>query len=352
MQNLKVKISPFIWGKDNTAKIMWRVNLALLPALLVGIVFFGPFAALIVGLCIATALVSEWVFNLLTGRKNTLVDGSAILTGLLLGLMLPPHVPLYIPVLGSVFAIVVIKMAFGGLGRNLLNPAIAGRVLVSLVWPREMSHWQKPFYYLKDAFVGIDATSEATVYAISGASPLELIANHADKIVAAGIKTPVEAMKYFEKNWDYMDLFLGNVFGSIGETSALALIVGALFLYVRKIIRLDLTLSFFAGVAFFGWMLGGLHFNLGLFGGDPLFHLLSGGVMLGGFFMITDMVTHPMTGKGRMVFGILCALLTMLIRMFTFFPEGLMFAILIMNLLTPLINRLFVVYPLGYKKGE
>ncbi len=351
MQKLNIKSSPFIIGSESTCKIMWTVNACLIPVFIAAIVFFGPLALLIMGISIATALLWEGIVNLIFKQQVSILDGSAFLTGLLIAFMMPPRVPLFIPVIASTFAILIIKMLFGGLGRNWLNPAIAGRVFVSLIWPKELSSlWQKPFYYLKETTQSLDALSKATHYPISGATPLELLVNHKDKIIGNGFTQPLQAMNYFEKNWDYLDMFVGNTSGSIGETSALLIILGAIYLFYKKIITFDITFSYLISFTFLSWMLGALPFKGSLFAGDPIFHLLSGGLMLGALFMATDFVTHPMTTGGRIVFGVGCSIITILFRLFTYFPEGVMFAILIMNLLTPLINKIFRVYPLGLNK--
>lgn len=241
-------------------------------------------------------------------RKNTVFDLSAVVTGMLLAMNLPVNVNLLIAVFGSVVAIVVVKQMFGGLGQNFVNPAIAARIVLLVSFPAQMTTWTAPLIYQN----GADAVSTAT--------PL---ANNAN-----GIST------------SYMDLFLGTTGGCLGETCAIALIIGGVYLIVKRIISPIIPLCFIGTVALFAVLVGQ----------DPLFHILSGGVIIGAFFMATDYTTSPITFKGKLIFGISCGVITMLIRLYANLPEGVSFSIILMNILTPLIERGTMPKPFGSVK--
>ncbi len=311
---LIVSVSPHVKSDVTTRGIMWTVNLALLPAFIFSIYFFGPRALIVTALCIVTALITEWAFQKMTERDITVSDGSAVLTGLLLGMNLPATAPFYIPIIGTIAAVVITKQLFGGLGYNIFNPALMGRAFVLLTWPRAMTTWMKP----DAAFTSFDA--------ISAATPLGILKEEglARLMVEFGDKANL-----------YTELFLGHRAGSIGETSVLALLIGACYLLYKRYITWHIPLSFIGTVAVMAWAFGGE----GWFNGDPLIHVLSGGLILGAFFMATDYVTVPSVRKGQIVFGIGCGLITMLIRLKGGYPEGVMFAILLMNCFTPMIDR-------------
>lgn len=313
--DLVVSVSPHVKSEETVSKIMWTVTLSLLPACMFGFYFFGPRAIMQVVVSIAVALASEWGYQKFTGKEPTLGDGSAFLTGLLLGMNLPATVPLYIPVIGTFVAVVITKQLFGGLGFNVFNPALIGRAFVLLTWPRAMTTWMKP----TAAFVGLDAVTTAT--------PLGILKEE-------GAAKLVEV--FGDKANLYTELFLGHRAGSIGETSALALLIGGAFLVYKRYISLHIPLSFIGTAAVMAWVLGGTD---GLMTGDPIVHILSGGLILGAFFMATDYVTAPSVKKGQIIFGIGCGFITMLIRLKGGYPEGVMFGILIMNCFAPLIDR-------------
>ncbi len=294
--------SPHVRSSETTSSIMRDVIIALLPATVLGIVFFGLSALLVVLLSVVSAIAAEAVLQLLMKKKVTISDGSAAVTGLLLALNLPPSVPLYIPVIGSVFAIAIVKQCFGGLGCNFINPALAARAFLMVSWPPQMTTWTMP----------VDAVSTAT--------PLAAL-----KVAGAGAPSP------------YLDMFLGNVGGCIGETSALALIIGGLYLIIRRVIDPRIPFVYIATVALFTWVAG----SEGLFSGDALYHILAGGLMLGAFFMATDYATSPMSGKGKVIFALGCGVLTSVIRLWGGYPEGVSYSILLMNLVVPLIDRAF-----------
>lgn len=293
---------------------MWTVNLALLPAFIMSVYYFGPQAAWVTGLCILAAVLSEHIYQVSLKKPTTIGDGSAFLTGLLLGLNLPPSVPFYIPIVGSFVAIIITKLLFGGLGYNVFNPALMGRAFLLISFPKLMTIWSEP----TAKFIAMDAKTAAT--------PLGILKEE-------GI---VKLMEVFGDKTDlYMDLLMGSRAGSLGETSVIALLIGVAILFYRGYITWHVPVPFLATVGVMAWAFGGE----GYFTGDPIIHLLSGGLILGAFFMATDYVTCPSIRKGQIIFGIGCGAITMLIRLKGGFPEGVMFAILLMNCFAPLIDR-------------
>jgi electron transport complex protein RnfD len=311
---LVVSVSPHVRGKETVERIMWTVNLALLPAFIMSVYYFGPLAAYVTGLCILTSVLFEHFYQIALKKKSTIGDGSAFLTGLLLGLNLPPTVPFYIPVVGSLIAIVITKLLFGGLGYNVFNPALIGRAFLLISFPKLMTIWSEP----TARFIGLDAKTTAT--------PLGILKEE-------GLPQLLEV--FGDKSDLYMSLLMGSRAGSLGETSVIALLIGAALLFYRGYITWHIPFSFLATVGVMAWAFGGE----GLFAGDPLIHLLSGGLILGAFFMATDYVTCPSVRKGQVIFGIGCGAITMLIRLKGGFPEGVMFAILLMNCFAPIIDR-------------
>lgn len=325
---LIVSVSPHIKSEETTSRIMWSVNASLVPATLMGVYFFGPRAAISVVLCIIVAVLSEHLYQKTLNKRSTINDGSAFLTGLLLGLNLPPSVPLYIPVVGSFVAVVITKQLFGGLGFNVFNPALIGRAFLLISFPKLMTVWKEP----TAAFIQLDAKTTAT--------PLGILKEE-------GITKLMEV--FGDKLNLYTQLFVGHRAGSIGETSAIALLLGAAFLLYRGYISWHIPVSFLGTAAIIAWIFGS---KGALFAGDPIIHLLSGGMLLGAFFMATDYVTCPSVKKGQILFGIGCGFLTMLIRLKGGYPEGVMFAILIMNCFSPLIDRGFKTEVFGLKKAK
>ncbi|MDX9715239.1 MAG: RnfABCDGE type electron transport complex subunit D [Dissulfurispiraceae bacterium] len=312
-----VSVSPHIRSEETTSRIMWSVSAALLPAAAMGAYFFGPKAVITICLSIITAVLTEFIYQKGMKKKNTIGDGSAFLTGLLLGLNLPATVPFYIPVVGAVVAILITKLIFGGLGYNIFNPALVGRAFLLMSFPKLMTIWMQP----TAAFVKMDAVTTAT--------PLGILKEE-------GMQKLLEV---FGDSFNlYMQMLSGNRAGSIGETSAIALLAGAGFLFYKRYISWHIPFSFLGSAALMAWIFGG---KTALFSGDPLLHIMSGGMLLGSFFMATDYVTSPAVKKGQILFGAGCGLLTMLIRLKGGYPEGVMFAILIMNCLTPMIDRGF-----------
>lgn len=306
MQKMNVTSSPHITHLDTTSGIMLDVIIALLPAAICGVCFFGFNALLVIAVCVASAVAFEYLWCKAIKKEPSLRDLSAIVTGLLLALNLPPSLPLWMAALGSGVAIIVVKQMFGGIGQNFANPAITARITLTVSFPTAMTTFMVPFS---------DTVSSAT--------PL----SNAQE-VPTGIT----------------ELFLGNYAGCIGETSSLLLLAGGIYLVIRKVITPEIPLAFMLSAA-------GLAF---LLGDDPLRTVLSGGLMLGSIFMATDYVTSPPNKLGKIVFGVGCGLITVVIRHFGNLPEGISFAILIMNILTPHIVRLTSEKPFGMevKKNE
>jgi electron transport complex protein RnfD len=281
---------------------MWMVIISLLPAGAAGIFIFGKDALWTILLGITSAVLTEWLLQVLTKRKVTVLDGSAVLTGLLLAYNLPAKVPFWLPVIGSCFAIAIGKQVFGGLGQNIFNPALVGRVFLLASWPKYMTTFTRPLNY--------DAITQATPLAI------------------------IKAGKVLE-NISYLDLFWGRRAGCIGEVCIAFLLLGALLLLLRGYISWHIPVSFIVTTGLLTYIFG----PKGFFSGDWLFHILSGGLILGAFFMATDYVTSPLTKKGHIIFGIGCGLITVVIRLWGGYPEGVSYAILMMNAATPLIDR-------------
>lgn len=307
---LTVASSPHIRGNFRTSRIMLDVVIALLPALAVGVWMLGIRALLVTLVCMATAVASEWLYSLVTRSRNTVIDCSAMVTGLLLAMTLPHTVPYWQAAVGSVFAIVLTKALCGGLGQNVFNPALAARAFLMLIWPVGLTR-----------YVGVDGVSSAT--------PLHHMVMPA---------LPEESV---------LDLFLGKCPGSIGELSALALLIGGVYLVCRKVISARIPLAYIGTVAVLTlvfhktdepvqWM---------------LYSLLSGGLMLGAIFMATDYATSPATAKGQLVYGVGCGVLTVIFRYFGLFPEGVTYAILLMNALVWIIDRYTAPRRFGTKKG-
>jgi electron transport complex protein RnfD len=302
MENLIISTSPHIRSKESVHRIMWSVTLALLPAGIAGVWIFGIRALWVLLTTTLTAVASEAAFQKLRKKDITVQNGSAFLAGLLLGYNLPANIPLWQAALGSVFAIVIVKQLFGGLGHNIFNPALAGRAFLQIAYPARMSSWPVPF--------GTDA--------VTGATALDIKKN----LVEGTMPTNLE-------------LLIGNRGGCIGEVCIIALIVGGLFLLIMRYIHWRTPVSFIGTVALLSWAFGGEKF----FSGDVIFYVLAGGLMLGAIFMATDPVTSPITKKGRWIFGCGCGLITTVIRLWGGYPEGVCYSILLMNAAVPLIDR-------------
>ncbi len=298
-----VTFSPHLHKNESVRKIMWTVVLSLIPAGIAGIIIFGANALWLTLIGILSALITEAALQVLTGKKVAILDGSAFLTGLLIAYNLPPNAPFWLPIIGSFFSISIGKQIFGGLGQNIFNPALAGRVFLMASWPKYMTAFAKPLTY--------DVITQAT--------PLALLKE--GKII---------------EHISYLDLFLGNRGGCIGEVCILALLLGGLLLLLKGYISWHIPVTYIATTGLLTYAFAGRD---GLFTGDWIFHILSGGLILGALFMATDYVTSALTRKGQIIFGIGCGLLTAIIRIWGGYPEGVSYAILIMNAATPIIDR-------------
>jgi len=294
---------------------MYGVCIALVPALLCSFYFFGIGAIAVTAVSVASCVFFEWAINkyMLKNPRPTITDGSAILTGILLAFNLPSNFPLWMVVIGALFAIGVVKMTFGGLGCNLFNPALAGRAFLLISFPVQMTTWPTP----GQGFLTLDATT--------GATPLATM-----KLIAKG-----EA-SMSDLGDSLTDMLIGNTGGCLGEVCAIAILLGLIYLLVKKIITWHIPVSILVTVAVFS---GLMHLANPTTYVAPQYELLSGGLLLGAVFMATDYVTSPMTHKGQLIYGVAIGLLTMVIRTWGAYPEGMSFAILIMNAFTPLINN-------------
>jgi electron transport complex protein RnfD len=321
-KQLIVSSPPFLSNGETAHCLMFDVFIACLPAIAAGVYFFGWRSLLIIFVGAITAKITEaavqiffkvshgqlrdlitfrpFFYNTLTNEQVTVMDGSALLTGMLLAFTLPPTVPLWIPIVGSVFGIVIGKHMFGGLGHNLFNPALAGRAFVLAAWPGFMTTWQAPVSW--SASAAVDAVTTAT---------------------------PLAALKMQGQTTTIIDLLLGNCGGCIGETSAVALLLGAVYMLYKGTITWHIPFSYIGTVALLAQVLGQ----------NPLFHIFAGGLMLGAFYMATDVVTSPVSMYGKIMYGCGAGLVTIIIRLFGGLPEGVCYAILVMNALAPLIDR-------------
>ena len=322
MNLFKVSGSPHVHTDDSVKKIMYGVIYAMIPALLISIYFFGLDAVRVTLISVVACVVVEALIQkYLLKTEVTITDGSAIITGILLAFNVPSNLPWLIIVIGAIVSIGVGKMSFGGVGKNIFNPALVGRVFLLISFPVQMTSWPVP-----KPLMGASLTD-----AITGPTPLGIMKEGLD----AG-KTVQEMMPEIPNY--VQNLMTGFQGGSLGEVSALALILGAIYMLARKIITWHTPTAFLGSVVVFSgilWFIDPTKFV------DPLFHLVTGGMMLGVFYMATDMVSSPMSGKGQLIFGIGCGVLTVLIRVFGAYPEGVSFAILIMNAFVPLIDRGF-----------
>ena len=305
--------SPHIHTGTTTSGIMRDVIIALLPAAIAGIILFGIRALAVVAVCIAAALVSEYLFCKVTKKPNPTGDLSAVVTGLLIGLNLPPGIPLWMAVVGSAFAIIIVKQMFGGLGKNFVNPALAARCFMLIAWTSAMTTFHEP---LADA--------------VSSATPLAIMKD--------GLEAPLPSL---------LQCLTGVKAGTIGEVSGIALILGFAYLLVRRVVNIKIPAAYILSFAVLTFFFGKESMNAQYL----VYQVLTGGLLLGAFFMATDYTTTPTTPVGMIIFGIGCGVLTFLIRQFGGYPEGVSFSILLMNLASPLIERFTVPKSFGNKGG-
>ncbi|MBM6859314.1 RnfABCDGE type electron transport complex subunit D [Clostridium saudiense] len=307
MEKLIVTSSPHVKSSTTTSTIMRDVIIALIPALIASNIIFGLRAGLVTAVCVASCVGFEYLSRRIMNKKNTISDLSAVVTGIILAFNLPSTMPLWMCVIGSFVAIVIVKQLFGGIGQNFANPAITARIVLLVSFGTQMTNWAAP---------KIAAVADA----VSGATPMAQI--------AAG-ETP-----------NLLNMFLGTTGGSLGETSALALLIGGIYLVYRKVINPIIPVAFIGTVFVFTAVLGV----------NPLAQILGGGLFLGAIFMATDYSTSPVTNMGKLIFGIGCGLITVLIRVYGSYPEGVSFAILLMNILVPYIDKATRLKALGGKR--
>jgi electron transport complex protein RnfD len=324
MRKLIVSPAPHIRGAASTAEIMRDVLIAMLPAAAASVVVFGLRAALVIAVCTLSAVFFEWGFEKIVKRPNTAGDLSAAVTGVLLAFNLPVSVPLWQAALGSLAAVVLVKQLFGGIGKNFANPAITARIILFLAFSRTMTN------FAGGATTGATTGASVAADGITGATPLAIA-----KLAADGAPEALAAMP------SKLALFFGNHPGCLGEVSAFALIIGFVYLLVRRVITWETPVVY----------VGTVFALSAAFGRDPVDAILSGGLMLGAIFMATDYVTTPMTFRGRVIFAAGAGFFTAVIRVFGSYPEGVSFSILLMNILTPYINKFTISKPLGGIRG-
>ena len=328
---LKVSPGPHISKHHSTRSVMADVIIAMIPAMIMAGVYFRLRALLLIGTCVITCIISEWLCNVIRKKPNSLGDLSAVITGIILAFSVPPQLPLWAAVIGSAFAVMIGKMVFGGLGSNIFNPAMVGRCFLTLSFGVMMTTWTAP----ATAWPITDGVTQATTQA----TPL------------ARSKEAIKANGQGEKNADVVNrelkyMFFGSTGGCLGETSAIALLIGAAYLLIRRTISWHIPAAVLISAficAQIGYFINPQAYIL------PIAHLFSGGMLLGAFFIATDPVTAPLTKRGMWIFGAGVGVVTMLIRIVGEYPEGVMFSILLMNALTPLIDRFCKLTPAGGK---
>lgn len=326
MSNYTVSVSPHIKDKTGTSTIMRDVLIALCPALIASALIFGARALLVTAVCVAFALGGEWVFEKIVKKPSTIGDLSAAVTGVLLAYNLPVGIPLWQAAFGSLVAIIVVKQLFGGLGKNFANPAITARIIMLLAFSSTMTEWVIPGAF--GAVSGATAAVSGATDAVSGATPLVILKGFEGGGTLPGLT----------------NMLIGLRGGSLGETSAIALILGGAYLLIRRVISWHTPLAFIGTVFLFTLLVGGsLEFST--------YQMLSGGLLLGAFFMATDYSTTPSTAWGRIIFGVGCGLITVIIRVWGNYPEGVSFSILLMNIFTPYISKATRKKPLGGVKA-
>ncbi len=317
---LTVAHSPHNYGKDTIKSLMYGVIIALIPTLAVSVYFFGLGTLIVTLTAVASAMIFEYLISkFLLKKEPTLADGSAIITGLLLAFNVPSNLPIGIIIIGALVAIGIGKMTFGGLGNNPFNPALVGRVFLLVSFPVPMTSWPVPI-----------ASRMSYLDAMTGATPLG--------VMKEGLKNGEQISTLMEQIPSHMQLFIGNMGGSLGEVAGVALVLGFVYMLIKKVITWHIPVSIVGTIAIFTgilWLVDPTK------NADPLFHILTGGVLLGAIFMATDYVSSPMSTKGQLIFGVGIGILTVLIRVAGAYPEGVSFAILIMNAFVPLINMYF-----------
>jgi len=329
MNLLTISGSPHVHGDTSVKKIMYGVVIAMIPALIVSIYFFGIGAVKVILISVIACLFFEWfIQKFLIKGKSTIGDGSALITGVLLAFNVPSNLPIGIIIIGAFVSIAIAKMSFGGLGKNPFNPALVGRVFLLVSFPVQMTSWPIP----KPLF------SLVVTDAITGPTPLG--------IVKEGLKSGETVSHLMTQLPTYTEGIIGGIGGSLGEVSVIALLIGAIYMLIKKIITWEIPTAFLGSVIIFTGILYLINPEMYI---NPIFHLVTGGLALGVFFMATDMVTSPMSSKGMLIFGLGAGAITVIIRVWGAYPEGVSFAILIMNAFVPLINKGFKPVRFGEK---
>ena len=325
MANLFVSPSPHIHGGDSIEKNMYKVLIALVPAFVASVIFFGIGAIIVTLVSALSCVLFEFLIQkYLLKTTPTIFDGSALLTGVLLAFNLPSNIPIWIIIIGALVSIGIGKMSFGGLGNNIFNPALVGRVFLLISFPVQMTTWPTATGFANSY---LDATTSAT--------PLALFKEAMTNVETGKIASISEYLSS-DKFAGYYDMLIGKIGGSLGEVAAIALLIGLVYMLYTRVITWHIPITILVTVFVFAQLLNFVNPEMYVGG---LYHLLSGGLMLGAIFMATDYVTSPMNKKGMIIFGIGIGILTVVIRVFGAYPEGMSFAILIMNAFTPLINR-------------
>ena len=324
MAKLTVSASPHVRSKDTTTGIMLDVIIALVPALVMSVVYFGLRALVLTAVCVVSCVAFEYISRKVMKRNNTLGDLSAIVTGIILAFNLPATLPLWMAVIGSLIAIVVVKQMFGGIGQNFVNPAMTARIILMTSFPTAMAKWVVPF------------TDTWSADAVTSATPMATLAT----LKPLDVSAAADALP------SLTDMLIGKHGGSMGEVCSIALIVGGLYLIARKVISPIIPFTFIGTVAVFMFLTGKGNIDF------VAYELLGGGLMLGAFFMATDYSTSPINKKGKIIFGIGCGLITSLIRIFGSLPEGVSFSIILMNILVPHIENMTTPKPFGAVKEK
>ena len=323
-KKLTVSASPHMRSKETTTGIMLDVIIALIPALVMCVVYFGLRALVLTAVCVVSCVAFEYISRVVMKRNNTIGDLSAVVTGLILAFNLPATLPFWMAVIGSLIAIVVVKQMFGGIGQNFVNPAMTARIILMTSFPTAMAKWVVPF------------TDTWSADAVTSATPMATLAS-----VQGGNLTTVTSQLP-----SLTDMLIGNHGGSMGEVCSIALIIGGLYLIARKVISPIIPFTFIGTVAVFMLFAGNGHVDF------VAYELLGGGLMLGAFFMATDYSTSPINKKGKIIFGIGCGLITSVIRIFGSLPEGVSFSIILMNILVPHIENMTTPKPFGAVKEK
>ena len=332
LKDITVSCAPYISGRFSTRSVMGDVIIALVPAMLAAGYYFRMHAVILIATCVISSMATEWLCNVIRKKPNSLGDFSAVITGIILALSVPPNLPIWAAVIGSCFAIAIGKMVFGGLGANIFNPAMAGRAFLAVSFGMMMTTWTVPAT-INPEMPNISA--ENTVDARTQATPLAL----SKEAIKKGQRAEIV-------NEQLKDAITGQVGGCLGETSAIALLIGGIYLIVRKTISIHIPLAVLLSAFVFGsiaWLINPEVYI------SPVVHLATGGLLIGAFFIATDPVTAPLSIKGMWIFGCGVGIVTMLIRIVGEYPEGMMFSILLMNAVTPLIDRFCKLIPAGGK---